>query len=364
MTGFAAACWFRTDTLLQDPTTFERNAKRTMRMEIIAALLIVVGTIPAGTVCGAEIQGRLTKTDKGTVTIESTGDWLPAVGDRVKITSEVSALDTDTVVSALVAEGRVTQVSGNEIIARIDRTFAAIELTQTAKITSENPQRKTNTGVVQPTVPPENQTPGPGVAAGSQGGDAISGVVAPSGPSVPAWSRGGDSISGVVAPPAPVPAAATVPPARRNLMKNPGFEADFTDYKEEYDSAPTARFMIDNRVVRSGAKSLLIINSTPAAPNVYRTLVQTIGGLKPNTTYRISFWVRSQRASSRTAFNLIMDGFQGGWRQRILTAQGAYDWTQFSGKYNTGSADRLVLRFITEDICSVWLDDIEVNELP
>ena len=88
-------------------------------------------------------------------------------------------------------------------------------------------------------------------------------------------------------------------------------------------------------------------------------LSQRINGLKRNTQYVATFWVKANNASAAT----LMLTTDMAWSQRIAISAGKYNWREFKKIFDTGNNDYTDFRFITEDVGTVWLDDISFREM-
>jgi len=167
-------------------------------------------------------------------------------------------------------------------------------------------------------------------------------------------------------PVVPAPPAEEIP-AARNLVENSGFEnrlegwgtGQYEPRNEVFWGAADAAATIDTQIRHSGKMSLKIVNRSTRKPHVYRTLSQRINGLKRNTKYSASFWVKANNAAAGT---LILTTDMA-WSQRMAIAAGTYGWRQFTRIFDTGNNDFVDLRFISEDVGTVWLDDISFNEM-
>ena len=149
-----------------------------------ALLFGCVFVAPATLLQAAEIEGTLTETSGDVATIAFTTQQSPGVGDKVQVFGRIPGLD----VPVLVGRGRVTEVRGATVLAKID-SRGKLAAGQMARITLAAPQG----GVKAPEPPPPPTTPPP-----SRGTSDISGRVGP--PSQPPQST--SDISGRVVPPA------------------------------------------------------------------------------------------------------------------------------------------------------------------
>jgi len=51
------------------------------------------------------------------------------------------------------------------------------------------------------------------------------------------------------------------------------------------------------------------------------------------------------------------------WSRRIAISAGTYDWREFKRIFDTGNNDYVDFRFISEDVGTVWLDDVSFSEM-
>lgn len=118
-----------------------------------------------------------------------------------------------------------------------------------------------------------------------------------------------------------------------------------------------ADITIDRETFYSGKSSLLIDNKTPMTRNVYATVSQRVA-VTPNTTYRISAWVKGEGAKNVW--------FPGGlnWNKRVQVPAGTYDWTKVTLEYTTAPGET-VMPFIilSENAGKVWFDELSMTEV-
>ena len=165
--------------------------------------------------------------------------------------------------------------------------------------------------------------------------------------------------------PEPQPAIEYTP--GRNLLENPGFEnklegwgtGQYEPRSEVFWGTADATATIDTQTVHSGKVSLKIVNRSSRKPQIYRTMSQRINGLKRNTQYLATFWVKANNASAAT----LMLTTDMAWSQRIAISAGTYNWREFKHIFGTGNNDYADFRFIFEDVGTVWLDDISFKEM-
>jgi len=168
-----------------------------------------------------------------------------------------------------------------------------------------------------------------------------------------------------------------------NLLKNGGFEDDYkfwgsgyweteiyrgslppfwsasirSGFAPEQSSVTNVNGSIDTEIKKSGNKSFKITNNSPLQAHIYGSMSQRITGLQENSNYKVTFWVRAERAGSKT-FEITTDLR---WIHRKLIESGSYNWQQFTYLFNTGNSNYIDLRFISEEPGTVWVDDIAVK---
>jgi hypothetical protein len=104
-----------------------------------------------------------------------------------------------------------------------------------------------------------------------------------------------------------------------------------------------------------GANSFKLTNKSSLAPHVYGRIYQTILGLEPFTTYRISCFAKGKNAG------IAWIGGGPGWYHRKRFPEGTYDWTYVETLWTTdASSDDFELMIATESPTeAVWIDDVE-----
>ncbi|HWQ36247.1 MAG TPA: tetratricopeptide repeat protein [Blastocatellia bacterium] len=168
-----------------------------------------------------------------------------------------------------------------------------------------------------------------------------------------------------------------------NLMTNPGFEQQPVGERYQgYDNAqagfdwvfaaphPQVRARRDSAVARSGAQSLhLTFNSVMRAE--FQHVSQLIS-VEPARSYRLSFFVRTERMPENGPFVELTDAAQPGlFALRAVVPGGSSNWREVSLAFTTlpgTHALRLVIRcpLLTEfsgaSPGELWLDDFRLEE--
>lgn len=103
----------------------------------IFALLLLV---PRARVDAVEIKGTVTSSTEKYATVVSDSGLVPTPGDKVSIYFNLAGADEDI----SVAEGRVYEITGSNIMVEIANATGTIEKGQLARITSEHPQTRSS----------------------------------------------------------------------------------------------------------------------------------------------------------------------------------------------------------------------------
>ena len=155
----------------------------------------------------------------------------------------------------------------------------------------------------------------------------------------------------------PSPALAA-PASSPNLVHNGGFEQGMEGWAWMVNSAQ-ASGALDTQVKHSGLQSFRMTNASGFAPNVFGRVYQTINGLRPYTTYRISAWVKGKGVGGAWV------GGGPGWGLRQHFPQGDFDWRQVSIDYDTGPAagDFELMILMESQTTALWVDDVAMKEV-
>lgn len=146
----------------------------------------------------------------------------------------------------------------------------------------------------------------------------------------------------------------------QNLVENPTFERHQGDAPDGWRweaGAAKAVQVVDTQVARSGKASLRLSNPTAKGPNVYSTLTQTVG-VKPNATYTVSCYVRSDDAG------LVWIGGGKKWEHRFTFPRNTKgEWQRVVGTFATASGETtFTLRILTESpTAALWIDDVQLE---
>ncbi len=126
-----------------------------------------------------------------------------------------------------------------------------------------------------------------------------------------------------------------------------------------WNSANARAYMkIDHAIRHSGKRSLRITNFSKAKAHVFTTTAQRINGLRPNTLYRVSLFIKAKNLKPG-AVTFTIDA---AWAKRLPSLPaGSYDWQPYEATINIGHNDYIDLRLLHQNTGTVWLDDIRVE---
>jgi hypothetical protein len=175
---------------------------------------------------------------------------------------------------------------------------------------------------------------------------------------------------------APATKPNAISPRTRDFVVNGSFENEYYGWGTGHNENRIPRLLskgvfwsirnvditgeFDSGVAKSGLKSFKIVNKTPMSPHAYRTMSQRITGLKPDTRYRISFWIKALGAGAST-LKIITDST---WDSGRGIDAGTYDWREHVLNLRTKAGESFTdLRILSEEPGTVWIDDIELREI-
>lgn len=144
-----------------------------------------------------------------------------------------------------------------------------------------------------------------------------------------------------------------------NYVVNGDFENGMTGWSWKASKADAASQIVTTDS-HSGQSCLRMTNNTPYGPNVFGSLSQLITGLRPNTTYELSAWIKSTAASG------CWIGGGPRWTTRKDLPSDAVDWQRESLTFATGPADITWQLLINTDAPTqqLLIDDIVVMDAP
>jgi hypothetical protein len=104
--------------------------------------------------------------------------------------------------------------------------------------------------------------------------------------------------------------------------------------------------------------ALQITNPSRRADYVYGTTAQRIQA-SPNQTYTVSLWAASSDTPNDNAVSIAVES---SWGERpIRLPGGSYGWTRYEGTFRTDSSGIIMLRILTEDVCTIWLTGLHIG---
>jgi len=145
-----------------------------------------------------------------------------------------------------------------------------------------------------------------------------------------------------------------------NLLPNGDFEVDDDGdgLPDGWEIIPPVTF--DEEVVHSGARSVRIDSDDPTINNINKRFVT----LKPDTTYTLSGWMRTENVRGGQGAQLYVYGFEGAQTGGIsLVMHGTNDWTLVRQVFRTGDdpEGRVTFR-IYGSTGTAWFDDLRIVE--
>ena len=138
-----------------------------------------------------------------------------------------------------------------------------------------------------------------------------------------------------------------------NLVANGDFEQGGAGW-QFVSTGAKATGQLDEAEKHQGKYSYKLTNRSAMAPNLFARIFQTLPGLRPYATYRVSCWVKGKGCG----VNWIGGG--PGWGTRHWFPQGDFDWRQESFEIDSGpTPDSYDLMVLTESPTdALWVDDI------
>ena len=144
--------------------------------------------------------------------------------------------------------------------------------------------------------------------------------------------------------------------ATTNLVYNGGFEAGAAGWVFAPNIAQSSGSVVTNEA-HGGTHSYKLTNASAQAPHVFGRILQTIGGLQPYTTYKISCWAKGQDSGG------VWIGGGPGWYLRAPFPRGTFGWTNIVTEYRTDDspADFDLMILTESETTSVWVDDVKME---
>lgn len=142
-----------------------------------------------------------------------------------------------------------------------------------------------------------------------------------------------------------------------NLVQNPSFEEQLTSWRFDGGTAK-AKGVLFNEDAHSGRTCFKISNPSAFAPHVFGALMQDIEGMKPDTDYTFSFYIKSANPG------VIWYGGGSSWRHRATVKLNSAEWTRVSATFRISKEDLpFTFRINTDDVTEQCLiDDVQIEE--
>lgn len=116
----------------------------------------------------------------------------------------------------------------------------------------------------------------------------------------------------------------------------------------------------DAAVSRSGYASFFIEHRSQEANHVWSSFSQLVAGLKRDTDYIATYWVRGEGVHPKALF-LTLDHRWA--KPHRYAPDGTYTWQQVEcPPFNTGSHDFVDFRFVVQAPGKIWIDDVALCE--
>lgn len=143
-----------------------------------------------------------------------------------------------------------------------------------------------------------------------------------------------------------------------NLLANPGFENGTAPWSFSVVSQAEAAGEQDFTEKHSGEASFRITNASPYEPQVYGNVFQRVDGLRPQTKYVLSAWVKG--IGVRNCFLLCGPN----WKFRQPLPKGDFDWQKVELEFETEDGTGSDFLVSTEGVTdALWIDDLELKEV-
>jgi len=117
---------------------------------------------------------------------------------------------------------------------------------------------------------------------------------------------------------------------------------------------------------RTGNNCLYIKNWQPQSSEKYIAFDNKIYGLKPNTKYSVTFYIRKTgefRSNRSLLFVVGMPWHLEGRYFEINPQEVSEDWKKLTGILTTGDYTEANLWLISDDVCYAYVDDITLKEI-
>jgi len=147
-------------------------------------------------------------------------------------------------------------------------------------------------------------------------------------------------------------------PGVANLLPNGGFEAsDANGNPAGWTVAEPVE--LDREAKHSGASSARIKSESRGINNINKLYVR----LKPNTSYTLIAWAKTDRVSGAPGAQVYPYEFEGAGRSNMITWTGTQDWTEQRTVFRTGEDVEGRINFrVYGATGTVWFDDVRLIE--
>lgn len=150
---------------------------------------------------------------------------------------------------------------------------------------------------------------------------------------------------------------------KENVLTNGGFESGLDGWgtgiyeprESPFWGQASASGVVASDEAHGGSASFKIVNASPFAPQIYRTMSQAVDVLG-GAEYCLSFWAKTLNAQP----GILSFAFNDAWSDRIGLPPGTNDWTSVSHDFVTEDSN-IDIRMITENTGTVWVDDVSLS---
>ena len=142
-----------------------------------------------------------------------------------------------------------------------------------------------------------------------------------------------------------------------NLVKNPSFEEGMTSWRFDGGTAK-AKGVLFTEDAHSGKRCFKISNPSAYGAHIFGALLQDIEGMKPDTDYTFSFYIKSANPG------VIWYGGGHKWQLRATVKLDNAEWTRVSATFRIEQDDiPFTFRINTDDVTEQCLiDDVQIEE--
>jgi len=142
-----------------------------------------------------------------------------------------------------------------------------------------------------------------------------------------------------------------------NLVRNPSFEEGMASWRFDGGTAK-AKGVLFTEDAHAGKTCFKISNPSAYGAHIFGALLQDIEGMKPDTDYTFSFYIKSANPG------VIWYGGGHKWRLRSTVKLNSSEWTRVSATFRIEQDDiPFTFRINTDDITEQCLiDDVQIEE--